>query len=87
MAFVPSMSLLFLSFAKILFLELYIIPSGYKAQRGAKRGRTFLTRIRLHKPVSRTRLRKFWRQPCQLREVLVDEAHFGREAVLVDVES
>lgn len=48
--------------------------------------RTFFAGVGLHELVLRTGFLEFWRQPCQLWEDFVNQSHFGREIVLVDVE-
>lgn len=53
---------------------------------GRESRHTLFAGIRLHELVRRTGLLEFRRQPCQLREDFVDESHFGRQLVLVDVE-
>ena len=47
--------------------------------------RTLFAGVGLHELVLRTGLLEFGRQPCQLREDLVNQSDFGGEVVLVDV--
>ena len=48
--------------------------------------RTFSACIRLHKLGTGACLLKLGSEPCELREYLVDDAHVGREVVLVKVQ-
>jgi hypothetical protein len=57
-----------------------------KKKKREQEKRTLSARVGLHEPGPGAGLLKLGRQPCQLREHLVDDAHVGREVVLVEVQ-
>jgi hypothetical protein len=47
--------------------------------------RTFSRSIGLHEALARAGLFELWGEPCELGQVFVDEAHFRRKVVVVEV--